>query len=475
MGGTLGLLFAQWSLAALRPLTGSLPRAGEIAIHGGALGYSLAIIFITSAGFGLVPALHGSAPNLIEGTKGSGRDGGGRRTGRLRTQLIMAEVMLAVLLLSGAGLLINSFIRLQRVNLGFRPDDVLANRLEMPAGKYGTPQQQVAFVAELAERIRGAPGVDAVAFTSGMPIFGSFGAAFKIADRATDPQGPVASALYAAITPDYFKTVDIALVRGRTFTQKDSATAPRVAIISASLAGRCFPNVDPIGKQIALTREPDRWRTIVGIVADVKQWGPASDMIRATPGQLYEPFSQNPTTRNLLLVVHAGAAAADLPVALRTIIQSVDPNMPLTRLFRLADGVSYSAARFRFSTLIGSLFAGMALLIAAIGVYGVVSYGVVERTHEFGVRLALGAGRGDILRLIFEQTGKPVGIAVLAGLGGALAGGRLLKSLLFEVNGWDPTTLGLVTMVLLLVVSVACWLPARRAARVDPVIALRTE
>lgn len=474
LGGLLGLLFAYWGLLALKPLTSNLPRAGEIALHGSGLVCSLAVILVTSVGFGLVPALHGADPSLIEGTKPRGC-GGRRRTWRLRAHLVAIEIILAMVLLCGAGLLLQSFNRLQQVDLGYRQEGIMANRLELPPRQYATPAQQLSLVGDLTERIRALPEVKAVAFTTGMPIFGAFGAAYRIEGRGEDPKDSVIGGLYAAITPDYFRVMGIALSQGRTFAEADSADAPRVIIISEALAKRHFPNGNAIGQQLAPYKGSDDWRTVVGVVADVKQWGPASDTIRAAPGQIYEPFAQSPAARNLLLVVHTDGQAGDIPVALRSVIQAIDPNMPLTRLFNLADGVRYSAAKFRFSTLIGTLFAGLALLLAMVGVYGLVSHAVTERTQEFGVRLALGAQPRDILKLVLEQMGKPVGVAVLAGLGGALAGGKLLNAYLFRVEARDPGTLALVTITLLLVVFFACWLPARRATKVDPVVALRAE
>jgi putative ABC transport system permease protein len=469
IGGVLGIGIAYGGFNALKPFIGYLPRAGEISIDGGVMGFCLVVTILVGVGFGLIPALRLSAEKFLEIGKTNGR-----QTPRTHNGLLVVEMALALVLLSGAGLLINSWARLQRVNLGYQPEDVFANRLELPAKNYATAQQQTALVDRLLERSGGLPQVTSAAFTSGMPIFGGFGAAFKVAGRSTEPRNLIFGG-HSAITTDYFKTLGITLLRGRRFSAQDSAGAPRVAIISEAIAQRNFPNENPLGQKITPTNGEQDWRTIVGVVADVKQWGPASDTIQAHAGQIYEPYAQVPTARNLLLVVKMRGSGGNPVTELRTIIQDVDPNLPLTRLFQLSEGLRYSVSKYRFSTTVGAVFAGLALTLAMIGIYGVISYGISERTREIGVRRALGAQTADILRLIYAEACLPVGIALILGLAGALAGTRLLKSFLFEVGALDPATLSLVVFLMTLVAAFACWLPARRATKIDPATALRSE
>jgi putative ABC transport system permease protein len=478
LGGSLGAMLAYWGLDLLKPLTGYLPRAGEISLDGRALAFSSIVTLLTGIGFGLVPAWHSMQTDVLNGMKDGGRGNAGRRSQRLRSTFIITEVALALMLLTGAGLLIKSFIHLQQVELGFQTEGIYGNRFELPPKKYGTSQQQVAFVDQVTERITGLSEVSSAAFTTGMPVFGSLGGAFKIAGRPDEPNAQMRGVLYAATTPDYFRTIGIPIIRGRAFSSHDTVNAPRVVIISASVAEKYFAGQDPIGQRISRvtrTEEREAWLEIVGVVGDVKQWGPASDTIREKPEGVYEPFAQNPTTLNLLLVVRTTASKTDLPNALRLVIQSVDTDMPLTRMFHLADGVNESISRYRLSMFILALFAGIAVLLAAIGVYGVMAYAVTQRTHEIGVRMAIGAQRGDILRLVFSQAGKLVGIGLVVGLAGSLAGSRLLRALLFEVSPQDPATFVAVALMLVGATFVACWLPARRAARVDPMVALRCE
>jgi putative ABC transport system permease protein len=417
-------------------------------------------------------------PDVLNGLKEGGNANESRRSRRSHGTLIVVEVALAMMLLTGAGLLVKSFIRLQQVDLGFQTEGIFGTRLELPPKKYGTPQQQIAFVEQVADRIAGLPSVNSAAFTTGMPVFGSLGGAFKIAGRPDEPQEQIRGILYAATTPDYFKTVGIPLIRGRTFSAHDTASAPRVAIISASVAEKYFPHQDPIGQRISrLTGRADAeiWLEIVGVVGDVKQWGPASNTIREQPGGIYEPFAQNPAVLNLLLAVRTSSSQSDLPGMLRSVIRSVDTDMPLTRMFRLSDGVSASIGRYRLSMFLLALFAGIALLLAVIGVYGVTAYAVTQRTHEIGVRMAIGAQRRHILRLVFSQAGKLVGMGVLIGVVGSVSGTRLLRAWLFEVSPQDPLTLVAVALALICATILACWLPARRAAKVDPMVALRAE
>jgi predicted permease len=471
IGGTVGTLLAYWSLGLLKSLASNLPRAAEISLDGHALTVSFLISLITGIGFGLLPALQAMHFNLNDAIKGGAKTHEGRSARRLRSTLIVAEVALAFVLLTGAGLLIHSFIRLQQVDIGFQPEGVYANRLQLTAEKYATPEKQTLFVDQVLQRVTGLPEIEAATFTTGMPIFGGYGAGFTIAGRLDSLPGQMPGGLYAAITPGYFKTVGISLIRGRIFSEHDNIGSPRVAIISESLAKRHFPNQDPLGQRISFSNGPETWREIVGVVGDVKHWGP----INAVSGNVYEPFAQNPSHVSLLLAVKATAMASELPVAIRTAIQSIDSDLPLNTMYRLTDGVAASITRFRLSMIIFAFFSGVAVLLAVIGIYGVIAYNITQRTNEIGIRVALGAQHRDIIRLIMGQAGKLIGLGLLIGLAGSLAGSRLLQALLFEVSPYDPVSLVLIVLLLSTVALLACYLPARRATKVDPNIALRCE
>lgn len=471
LGGLGGVVLTYWSIDLLKPLTGSLPRASTISVDARVLAFSLLATVVTGLCFGLLPAWQASRVNLADGVKTSTASAD-RKSHRMRSALVVTEVALALLLVTGAGLLGRSFVQLQRVDLGFRPGGVFANRLELPAKKYGSAIQQSALIDQLVERMSRLASVDSVAFTSGMPIFGSFSTSFKTEQSDPADQQPFKTALHASITPDYFRTLGIPLIGGRTFSARDGSQALPVAIISDRVARLLFPHQNPIGQRIMLKSEPQVWREIIGVVGDVKQWGPTSS---TSLGVVYEPFAQNPTMRNLLLAVHASATATDLPVALRSVLRQIDPDIPLASLWRLETGVAASIAKYRMSMLLFLIFAGIALLLTAIGVYGVLAYSVAQRTREIGVRLALGASRKNIFRLIVTHAGKHVGLGLLIGVGAALALSRLLRSLLFHVSPVDPLTFAAVVALLVVVAFLACWLPARRATKVDPMVALRCE
>jgi putative ABC transport system permease protein len=475
LGGGLGTVLAYWSLGLVKSLAGNLPRAGEISLDGRVLAFSCLATLVTGIVFGLIPALQATGVDLVEAINNGAKTSEGRRPRRMRSVLVVLEVALALILLTAAGLLINSFVRLQQVDLGFRTEGIYANRLDLPPKKYSTPAQQLAFVDQVIQRVARLPQVRFVAFTSGMPIFGTRGAAFTVAGQSENLQGQIPTGLYAAITPQYLEAMGITVLRGRGFLESDTAGTPRVALISEFLARRYFPNQDPIGQRINITNGPQDWREIVGIVNDVKQWGPLSDTISPQLGNLYEPFAQKPTIVNLQLMVSATPGASNLPVALRSVIQSINRDLPLNTIYQLSEGIEASIARFRLSMRIFAFFSGIALLLAAIGIYGVIAHNVTQRTGEIGIRMAIGAQRRDVMRLVFADAGWLVGLGLLLGLVGAIAATRLLKALLFNVSNYDPFTFAGVAVLLAGVAFFATWLPARRAAKVDPVVALRAE
>lgn len=471
-GGLAGILLARWGLAALLALApSSLPRISEIRLDKGVLIFSLALSVLTGLLFGIAPAWLAARADVNEalkqGTRGS-TEGGAR--GRLRSALVVIEVVFALMLLGGAGLLARSFMQLARVDPGFNPDNATLLRLSLPQKKYALPEQQTALAGALLERVKVLPGVVAAGVTHSMPLVSDYVLGFNIEGRPAIAPSDLPSTNYYAVTPDYFKAMGIRLIRGRVFTPQDDARAPRAAIINETLARQHFPNEDPIGKRINITNGPDTWREIVGIVGDIKQYG----VDKATSAQSYEPFAQVPFT-SVNLVVRTNGSPAALLGALRPTVYAVDKDQPIGIIRPLEEIMADSIARQRFAMTLLSVFSAVALVIAAVGIYGVMAYNVVQRTGEFGIRMALGAQQRDVLRLVLTQGGKLIGLGLLIGLLATLAASRAMGSMLFNTSAYDPLTLGSITVLLAVVALVACFFPANRATKVNPIEALRSE
>jgi putative ABC transport system permease protein len=471
-GGLAGILLARWGLDALLALAPStLPRISEIRLDKGVLIFSLALSVLTGLVFGIAPAWLAARADVNEalkqGTRGS-TEGGAR--GRLRSALVVIEVVFALMLLGGAGLLARSFMQLANVDPGFNPDNATLLRLSLPQKKYALPEQQKAFADALLERVRVLPGVQAAGVTHSMPLVSDYVLGFNIEGRPAIAPSDLPSTNYYTVTPDYFKAMGIRLIRGRVFTPQDDAKAPRVAIINETMARQHFPNEDPIGKRINITNGPDTWREIVGIVADIKQYG----VDKATSAQSYEPFAQVPFT-SVNLIVRTNGSPAALLGALRPAVYAIDKDQPIGIIRPLEEIMADSIARQRFAMTLLSVFSAVALVIAAVGIYGVMAYNVVQRTGEFGIRMALGAQRGDVLRLVLTQGGKLIGLGLLIGLAATLAASRAMGSMLFNTSAYDPLTLGTITVLLAAVALVACFFPANRATKVNPIEALRAE
>jgi putative ABC transport system permease protein len=472
VGGTLGILFAKWGLDALLALApASLPRIAAIQLDATVLAGSMALSLLTGVIFGLAPAWLAARTDVNEALKQGSRgstEGGAR--GRLRGTLVVVEVAAALVLLAGAGLLVRSFVTLAHVDPGFTPEHATLLRLSLPGKKYGKPAQQVAFADALLARLAALPGVTAVGMTHAMPIVGDWVLGFTLNGRPPIAPSDLPNTNYYSVTPGYFPAMGIRLVRGRLFNERDDAKAPRVALINETLARQHFPHEDPIGKQINVTNGPDTWREIVGIVSDVKQYG----VDRPTTNQTYEPYAQQPYGNPNFVIRTAGPPAAILS-SLRPAIYAVDKDQPVASIRPLEAIMADNIARQRFAMTLLTVFAVVALIIAAVGIYGVMAYTVTQRTGEIGIRLALGAQPRDVLQLILTHGGKLVGAGLLLGLVLALAGGRIVQSILFSTNARDPLTFAAITTLLALVALVACLLPARRATKVDPMVALRAE
>jgi putative ABC transport system permease protein len=471
-GGVAGLLLARWGLDALLALAPtSLPRVTEIHLDSGVLIFSLALSILTGLLFGIAPAWLAARADVNEALKQGSRgstEGGAR--GRLRSALVVIEVTFALMLLGGAGLLARSFMQLAHVDPGFIPENATLLRLSLPQKKYAMPEQQNAFADALLDRVKALPGVQFVGITHSMPLVSDYVLGFNIEGRPAIAPSDLPSTNYCAVTPDYFRAMGIRLIRGRVFTPQDDAKAPRVAIINETMARQHFPNEDPIGKRINITNGPDTWREIVGIVADIKQYG----VDKATSAQSYEPFAQVPFS-SLNVVIRTNGSPAALLGALRPAVYAVDKDQPIGTIRPLEEIMADSLARQRFAMTLLTVFSLVALVIAAVGIYGVMAYNVVQRTGEFGIRMALGAQQGDVLRLVLAQGGKLIGIGLVIGLAATMAASRAMSSMLFNTSAQDPLTLGMITLLLGVVALIACLLPANRATKVNPIEALRAE
>ncbi|MFL6520822.1 MAG: ABC transporter permease [Chthoniobacterales bacterium] len=471
-GGAAGVLLAKWGLDALLVLAPTnLPRSGDIRLDTGILLFSLGLSIATGLVFGIAPAWLAARADVNEALKQGARgstEGGAR--GRLRGALVVSEVTLALVLLGGAGLLARSFIQLTRVDPGFLPKDATTMRVTLRQNKYVTSEQRISFANTLLERVKNLPGVQAAGVTDSMPLVGDYILDFNIEGRSPVDSNDVPTLNYASVTSDYFRAMGIRLVRGRVFTPQDDARAPRVCVINETLARQFFPNEDPIGKRISLENEPDAWREIVGIVDDIKQHG----VDQTATNQGYEPFSQK-SHSSLVFVIRTKGSPAPLLGALLAAVHEVDKDQAVGAIRPLEDIVADTIARQRFAMTLLTVFSTVALVIAAVGIYGVMAYNVAQRTGEFGIRMALGAQQADLLRLVLRQGGKLIGLGLVIGLLATLAASRAMHSMLFNTSAYDPLTLASITLLFAAVALIACFFPANRATKVNPIEALRTE
>ena len=488
IGGALGVLAAYGGLHLLRavlPVTGGrgeIPHAGSIGINASVLAFTLAIAALTGIIFGLVPAIQASRSDLFESLKEGGRGTtGGRRSRLVRSVLVISEVALSFMLLTGAGLLVRSFFFLMTQNLGFDPANLLTMRLWLPETHVPPGRPVVNFYQQAIDRLEALPGVKSVSAVNFLPLSGWNGVCdFDILARPAPPPGEPFTAQYRVVDWRYFRTMRIALKEGRDFAASDGPDTAGVAIINQALAHRYWPNEDPVGQQVRLefpaTRNPwepepsSSWLTIVGIVSDVHDWPWGEPMI----GHLYLPFIQNPS-RIMHLVVRTEGNPTVLTSAVRRTIETIDPNQPVTELRTMDDLVVTSVAQRRLSMALLAIFALVATILAAVGVYAVMAYSAALRTHEIGIRMAIGARSGDVLWLIIRQGMRLAGIGLALGIAGSFATGRYLQAELYGVRANDPATLASVVFGLAGVAVAACYFPARRATKVDPLIALRSE
>ena len=476
IGGGLGLLLSIWGVPALIRLGGeSIPRAHAISTDQKTLLFTLTISLLTSLLFGLAPILQLSERHLsaaIKEGRQSGATGGQRR---LFNSLVVAEVALALVLLIGAGLLIRSYLAVNRIESGFQPQNVLTVGLSLSPTQYPALPQQAVFYNQLLEKVQNTPGVTSAAVVTRVPLLGTpLWTSFLIQGRAvSENENPVLED--RVCSPRYFETMGIPLLAGRDFTARDQKDSPPVIIISQAMAQQYWPHENPLGKRIwTFPDARDTWREVVGVVGDVKLFSLEAE----TKPVIYLPLSQSPFTGGVripFLVTRSNQAPENMIASIRAAVRAIDPEQPVSNPRLMEEIVARSLLPRRFNLFVLVVFAALAALLAGCGVYGVMAYSVTQRKHEVGIRVALGARPSDILRLLMGQGLRLVLLGVALGLGGAMALTRWMSNLLFGVSATDPLTFALIALLLMGVALMACWLPARRAMKVDPIIALRYE
>jgi putative ABC transport system permease protein len=472
-GGIVGLLLATWGmqlLVAYGPT--DVPRLRDVSMDRYVLFFTLLISTVTGVLFGLVPALQASRHDPGNTLKQDGRGLTQAHGNRMRGALIVSEVALSLMLLVGAGLLINSFWRLLRTDAGFNPKNVLALDIPLSREKYTTPEQRAAAFEQIVARMKTLPGVSDASVVSNVPLTDfDVELSFQIEGRPPYKLGEEYGADYTVVGNDYFHTMNIALRRGRVFTNQDTANSPRTLVVSDAFARRYFPNEDPIGHRIIFDGPTQVPREIVGVVADVRRNGLDVDV----QPEMYVSHVQKPERRLNVVIRSDSLDASQLTQVARAEMKAFDPNQIIWRVQTLEELLGTSVAPRRFNMLLLAVFAGVALVLAAVGLYGVMSYSVSWRTHEIGIRMALGAERADVLRLVVRQGMTMTLIGLALGLIGAFLLSRVIAGLLYGVSATDPLTFAGVSIMLLAVALLACLLPARRATRVNPIVALRTE
>jgi putative ABC transport system permease protein len=474
LGGLVGTFVAYWGIATLVPvLPSSLPSLRSIRLDGWVLLFALVLSLATSLVFGLAPALFaaGSDPHkeLGEGAR-TGESAGSRRA---RAVLAVVEIALAMVLLTGAGLLMHSFAQLTSVNPGFEPNHVVKAMVSLPQFQYSTPKQWAAFSEELMTRLQAQPGMQDSAIAGPLPIVDCcVTLSFQIVGNPPSQAGAADTANYVPASPRYFSVMRIPLLRGRLFDESDSSSSVAVALISEALAKRYFPNEDPLGRHLTFGFPANGVvsREIVGIVGNIHD----VSLGKAPGPMLYVPFAQAPLYGGEV-VVKSTLGTSEVVSTIRAVTHGIDKNLPVTDIAALPEVLNASVAQPRFRTLLLGLFGAIALVLAAVGIFGVISYSVSRRTHELGIRMALGAQPGSVMSMVLRETLTLALIGIAVGVPCALAATRLIRRLLFNVTLHDPITLALVPLVLMVVAALASYIPARRAMKVDPMVALRHE
>ena len=478
VGGGLGLILAAWGASALGRLVALyLPRAGEIELSLPVLGFTAFLILLTGVGFGLIPALQASRPDLQGVLKDAARgsSAGAPRT-RMRAALVVAEVAIALMLLAGAGLLLRSFQRLMAVEYGFDPQRLLTLQVWLPVpndnakGRFFTQEQRRGFYQRALAAVRGVPGVRDAALTSRLPLRGRGGIGFAIEGRPTPADQPLPSAELRMVSPNYFAAMGIPLLAGEGLPELADSVSNGKVVVNRTLAEKYWPGEDPIGRRIRIFGPEGPWVSVTGIVGDVRQMG----LAEPPREELYLSYKAV-SSQEMSMVVRTDDDPERLGAAVTSAIRDVDPEQPVFGVMSMERLIQNASAERRVSMVLLLLFAGIALLLSALGIYGVMAYTTTQRRHEIGIRLALGAGGPDVLRLVVGQGMRLVLVGLGAGLAGAWLLSRALASQLFGITAQDPLTYVSVALLLGSVALVAIWLPARRATRVDPMLSLRSE
>ena len=471
-GGVLGLAAAYASVGLLTGAASSaLPRVENTTVDGGVLLFALGISLVTAFFFGIIPALQSSRTDVHDALREGGlRASAGAAKRRIRSALVVAEIAISVLLLAGAGLMVKSLYRVLKADPGFNPSQAVAAEFSLPAGTYKDPASKRHFVDQFVAKLQSIPGVQYAGFKN--PLMGGWQSEYAVDGKPIGNVADLPSVDMARMTSDSFLAMGIRLVRGRYFTPLDNENGEQICIVDTTLAQTVWPNQDPVGKHVAIEGIPDKpvYRTIVGVVSHTKNYG----VDQPSRVEMYIPYDQMPSDGGNIVLRFAGDTSG-LAASIREAARSLDPNVPIGTPQTLTGVLAENTAPRRLSVILLSVFAALALALAAVGVYGVMSFMVTQRSHEIGIRVALGASRRDVFRLVVGDGMVLMAIGIGIGIAAALYLTKLLESLLFQVKPTDLTTFATIPFVLALVAFAACYLPARRAMRVDPIVALREE
>ena len=475
LGGLVGLVLAPLVLSAVVTLGASaLPRVANVRIDVAVLAFTTAVSFLVGILFGLAPALQSLGGARYDTLKEGGRtSGAGLGRHRVLKALVVGEAAVSLILLAGAGLLLKSFVRILEMKPGFDPEGVLTMRIALPDQKYGKPEQIRAFYSELMQRVQSLPGVEAAGAVNILPLSGNSQSGTVTVDtRAVPMDQTTPEADWRPVTPGFFKALRIPLVAGRYLDEHDTESSPPVTVIDETLAHTYWPNEDPIGKRLRQggSRSKAPWMTVVGVVGHVRY----RTLEAPSRVEVYWPEAQNPNP-GMGLAIRTSSDPMTLAPTVQKVVQAIDPDQPVYHVAAMREVMADSVARRRLAMTLLAVFAGLALLLAAVGTYGVLAYSVAQRTHEIGLRMALGAERRDVLRMVTKEGLLLAGLGAVIGIAGALWLTRLIASMLFAVRPADPLTFLLVSLLLLAVALVSSYIPARRAAKVDPMAALRYE
>jgi len=476
LGGALGLLIALWSADGMTAMIPeAMPSWMKFSVDWRVLAFTLGATTATAILCGIAPGWQASKSDLMSVMKDGARGAGSLRKQRLRSLLVVGEVALAMTLLIGAGLMMKSFIRVRQINIGFNAGHVMTAKVSLPETQYSAPAQRNNFFRQLLERLAATPGVESAALTSSLPLLEEdiSGSDFGVEGKPKPKDiSEIPIALQSAVSPGYFRTMGMRLIRGRDFNDADVEGKEKVVIVDETIARHIFGDEEPIGRRITFggSKSGPQWSTIVGVVGAVKHYGLKKDARMQT----YQPYQQA-SGGNMTIVARATGDPASLTAALRDKVAALDKDLPLYAPRLMTEVVATAMWDDKYAGILFGLFAALALCLAAVGIYGVVSYSVAQRTHEIGIRMALGAQTGHVMRMIIRQGITLAALGAAVGLGGAALAARLMKSLLFNVSASDPVIFTLLPLTLLAVALAACWLPARRAAKVDPMVALRFE